>query len=404
MLIYAFALLLCLPVAMYLAWQIGNYLTWRDYHGKPTSTSTDPVKSLAVLIPYRNEAANLPGLIESLKVLDLSDLQVTAFLINDHSEDDGSAIASNKLGEAAGAKGVERSQATSGNFLPNGLTVELLDLSDELGQLDVVAMKKAALTLGIQRADAEVIVTIDADCTLPDDLLQNISKAFHKRTQAVMGPVLIAPAKNVLTGFQALDLAAYQFLTAVSVYRNQPTLANGACFAFRKQAFIDVDGYAGMRHLPSGDDVLLLHKFVQHYPPTVFNWVSSQAAVLTQPVLTWRKLWNQRLRWAGKAGEYQSSKLEFAQALTFATCFSLLALIPLSLHLRSVALLIIPWLAKVIVDFLCLRTTLKQYGRGSDMRYYLAAVFIYPPFLLAVGSAALLGFNSSWKGRPTTDA
>ena len=403
MLIYFLALLLCLPVAMYLTWQIGNYLTWKDYHGKPTSLSTDPVQSLALLIPYRNEAANLPALLASLQALDLTGLTVTAYLINDHSEDDGPAILATKLGEAAGAKMVDKRNVSGGTILANGLTLELLDLATELGQLDVVAMKKAALTLGIQRADAEVIVTIDADCILPGDLLQNISQAFHKRTQAVMGPVLNAPVENVLTGFQALDLAAYQFLTAVSVYRSQPTLANGACFAFRKQAFIDVEGYTGMRHLPSGDDVLLLHKFVQHFPPTVFNWVHSQTAVLTQPVGTWRKLWQQRLRWAGKAGEYQSSRLEFAQALTFATCFSLLALIPLSLHLRSVALLIVPWLAKIIVDYLCLRATLRHYHHGRDLRYYPAAVFIYPLFLVAVGTAALLGFSSPWKGRPPED-
>lgn len=400
MIAYTLAFLFCLPVALYLSWQTGNYLTWKDYHRKPTEPSTAPATSLALAIPYRNEAANLPTLLQSLAALNLADLQVTALFINDHSEDNGPTLLANMLGEAAGAGEGSGSSVSGTQRLPNGLQVELLNLADEIGQLDVVAMKKAALTFGIQRAEADVIVTIDADCTLPADLLQNISRAFHKRTQAVMGPVLNAPVEDVLTGFQALDLAAYQFLTAVSVYKTQPTLANGACFAFRKQAFIDVDGYAGMRHLPSGDDVLLLHKFVNHYPDTAFNWVSSSTAVLTQPVRSWKALWHQRLRWAGKAGEYQSSGLEFAQAVTFAACFSLLALIPLSLHLRSVALLIVPWLAKIIIDFLSLRATLKQYGRGSDMRYYWPAIFIYPPFLLAVGTAALLGFSSDWKGRP----
>jgi len=79
----------------------------------------------------------------------------------------------------------------------------------------------------------------------------------------VLGPVLIAPADGFCNAFQALDLAAYQFLTAATAHQGRPALANGANFAFHRELFEAVGGYQGVDHLPSGDDVLLLHKFYQ---------------------------------------------------------------------------------------------------------------------------------------------
>ncbi len=158
-------------------------------------------------------------------------------------------------------------------------------------------------------------------------------------------------------------------------------------------------GTPGVDHLPSGDDVLLLHKFRQRYSGTAFAYLRDGPVTDTSPVVGWRAVWRQRLRWAGKAGSYRAGELTFAQGLTYLTCCSVLLFIPLSLHLRSVAMMLLPWVLKLGVDYVALRMLLNRYDRLYQLRYYPFVALIYPFFLVAVGTAALLGFKTKWKGR-----
>lgn len=332
-----------------------------------------------MVVPFRDEAENLPTLLAALQAQTYTNFEL--IFIDDHSSDDGPAY----LGANAGAK--------------NGLSVRIFPLANHPEADTLVAHKKAALTMGIDHSQADIILTTDADCHLPPDLLERVAAAFTPEVEVVLGPVFNAPVAGFCQYFQALDLAAYQFLTAVSINNGTPTLANGACLAFRRDSFQRVGGYAGVDHLPSGDDVLLLHKFRQVLPASAFAWLLKGEPVDTLPLAGWSALWLQRLRWAGKAGNYQARELEYAQALSFLASLSLLALLPLSLHLRSVAPLIIAWGLKLSIDWLSLSGIIRHYGRGSLLRWYLPTALLYPFFLVSVGTAALLGAKASWKGR-----
>lgn len=320
-------------------------------------------------------------------------------LIDDHSSDESlkwlQEFCAAAGGKEVGSAGAEKSWGGAGNQ-PR---ITVLELKDYLQGATTVAHKKAALAYGIATTSAEVIFTTDADCVLPPDLISRVAAEFTEEVQVVSGPVFNAPQSDFVDKFQALDLASYQFLTAVSIQKGGPTLANGACFAFRRSAFNQVSGYEGVDHLPSGDDVLLLHKFRKVLPPTAFRWLRDGPVVDTAPVNGWKALWRQRLRWAGKAGNYQAKELQFAQALTFLACCSLLLLIPLTLHLRAAPNLMVVWLIKGLVDYYCLRSFLGHYGRKELLKAYLPTMLLYPFFLVAVGAAALLGFKAAWKGR-----
>jgi hypothetical protein len=335
--------------------------------------------SVAVLVPFRNEAANLQRIAASLLAQDYAGPTELIF-IDDHSEDGGLSL------------------------LPPEVSV--LRLADYLAGRASPAHKKAALTYAISQTRADIIITTDADCAWPVGGLRLLIDRFQAGADVVLGPVVIDPANGFCSAFQALDLAAYQFLTAASAWRKNPVLANGANFGFRRALFASVGGYEGVDHLPSGDDVLLLHKFKAR--PQVqgegevqaINFAyAAGAAVTTRPVAGWRALWNQRLRWAGKAGAYTDKGLQLAQGLAFGLSLAIvLAFILLPLHQRP-RLLIMLWSGKALVDYLCLRPVMQHFGQGRTMNWYPVAALLYPFFLVAVGTAALLGFNTPWKGR-----
>ncbi|TXF88900.1 glycosyltransferase [Neolewinella aurantiaca] len=381
----ALAILAVLILVLYTAWQLFSLAAWRRVVRQPAPDSNSALPTIALLVPFRNEAENLPALAASLLAQDYSG-GLELIFIDDHSSDHGATL------------------------LPAGVT--LLHLADYLKGKPVIAHKKAALTYAITSTEADVIITTDADCYWPADRVSCIAAAFAAGADVVLGPVLIAPADSFCNAYQALDMAAYQFLTAATARQGRPALANGANFAFRRQLFNAVGGYQGVDHLPSGDDVLLLHKFYQpdlwpatkqvsvskSIAPPVTHYVAG-AAVTTRPVNGWLALWRQRLRWAGKAGNYNNAKLSFAQALAFSLSAAIvISFISLPLHLRP-RLVLVLWAGKALIDLICLWPVMIRFGQNKAMKWYPLASVVYPFFLFGVGTAALLGFTVKWKGR-----
>ncbi len=363
-----------LTAFVYAAWQLYNYTYWLFSLGDDPAGGRLP--HVSVVVPFRNEAHNLGRLLASLAAQDYPGDRYEVILVDDHSEDGGAA----------------------GATLPvNARVIRLADGGNPEG---CVAFKKAALSLGINRATGRVIVSTDADCSWSPGALRRIGERMAAGADVVLGPVFIDPVTDFCSAFQALDLAGYQLFTAATVVVGTPALANGAHFAFRRSAFERVGGYAGIDHLPSGDDVLLLHKFVAAGCFSIVYSTAVDGMVTTRPVAGWGALWRQRLRWAGKAGAYASGTLRVAQALAFVTSAAILLGLVLGVVFPQVlAYAGLAWLVKGAVDYLLLRSVCKHYGYTRPLRWYILAQLIYPFYLVAIGSAALLGFKAAWKGR-----
>src|SRR5690606_15452205 len=79
-----------------------------------------------------------------------------------------------------------------------------------------------------------------------------------------------------------------------------------ANLAYEKNAFIEVGGYEGVKHIASGDDEFLMHKIAAHYPDGVYFLKNQNAVVSTGAHQDWSAFFRQRKRWASKWKHYQS--------------------------------------------------------------------------------------------------
>lgn len=183
---------------------------------------------------------------------------------------------------------------------------------------NTVAFKKKAIEAGINIATGELIVTTDADCIAPENWLKYLA-AFYENKQAVFiaAPVVLGPGKGLVKLFQSLDFLSLQGVTGASVYANFHTMCNGANLAYSKKVFEEVNGFDGVDTIASGDDMLLMHKIYLRYPDRVFYLKSKEVIIQTEPVNSWSAFFNQRIRWASKAGKYNDKRIFLALLIVY---------------------------------------------------------------------------------------
>ena len=340
---------------------------------KSSSTSTEKV---TVIIPARNEEGNIGRCIDSLLQQSLPRDQVEIIVVDDGSEDNAAAIVN--------------------SYSDKG--VKVLQLSDEVGG------KKTALTKGIAAAQHAIIVTTDADCIYPANWLNTLLNYRSEHdTVFVAAPVKYRKEKNFFERFQSLDFLALQGITAAAVTKGLFNMCNGANLLYTKAAFEKVNGFEGIDHIPTGDDMLLMEKISAVYPGKVKYCFSQDATVETLAAEGLRAFIQQRIRWASKSTSYTNINIKLVLLLVYLVNLGLLSLTLMSLfdlyYLQSALLLL---LIKTIFEY----PFMIRVARFFNKQYLLPWFIVAQPFhiIYTTISASLSFFKSyEWKGRLTVN-
>lgn len=329
---------------------------------------------ISVIIAVRNEQKNLPDLIKHLKNQQYPTHLFELILVDDHSTDGTwqalTAIATTDLS-------VKILQ------LPNGIT-----------------SKKKAIEVGIAAASGELIITTDADCRMSESWISSYA-SFYKKTDAqfIAAPVKMEGRISLLNIFQSLDFLAMQTITGASVNNRFHTMCNGANLAYTKSAFNEVNGFEGIDEIPSGDDMLLMHKIFTRYPDKVLYMKNREAIVTTHPELSWSNFFHQRIRWASKAVHYKDRRIIYVLALTYLVnvCYLVLA-VAVIFKFSWISFLLLFLLAKVLIEFPFVNASAIFFQQQHLMKYF---PLLQPVHILYIVVSGWLGrFGSyDWKSR-----
>jgi cellulose synthase/poly-beta-1,6-N-acetylglucosamine synthase-like glycosyltransferase len=340
---------------------------------KAASNSNDKA---TIVVPARNEAANIGRCLDSLLQQSLPKHQFEIMVVDDSSSDDTAAIV--------------KTYSNKG--------VRLLQLDDEVGG------KKAALSMGIATATHPIIITTDADCTYPKNWLNTL---LHYRSEHdavfVAAPVKYTKEKNFLERFQSLDFLALQGITIAAVSKQHFNMCNGANLLYTKEVFEKVNGFEGIDKIPTGDDMLLMEKIDAAYPGKVKYCFSQEAIVETLPADGLKAFIQQRIRWASKSTTYKNTNIKLVLLLVYLVNLGLLSLTIMSLYdtyyLQSALLLL---LIKTIFEY----PFMIRIARFFNKQYLLPWFIIAQPFhiIYTTLSASLSFFKSyEWKERLTVN-
>jgi cellulose synthase/poly-beta-1,6-N-acetylglucosamine synthase-like glycosyltransferase len=339
-------------------------------------TDLAPKTAFTIVIPFRNEAKNLPKLLESISNLNYPHKMIEIILVDDFSTDNSERIC------IQWRMKYEHLDTT---------LLENLHLS--------YSPKKDAIGRAMPIAKHDWIVTTDADCIVNKNWLLTLDNYIQKNNpEMIVGAVMYRAKNNWFHHFQQLDLMSLQGVTIGSFGIEKPFMCNGANFAYTKNIFSKIGGFGGISDKASGDDVFLLQKAVNTNKEKVHYLKNNDVIVKTKPENDLYKLFMQRVRWAGKSTGYKSSYARFLAVVVLLMNTSLVyGLLFMVYGCFDWRILLIAFLIKYIVDYIMLYKS-NAYLRKGKFFVPIASSVIYPFFSSLVGIYSLFG-SFKWKGR-----
>ncbi|RVT78522.1 glycosyltransferase [Flavobacterium sufflavum] len=327
-----------------------------------------PKTSFTILVPFRNEAENLPILLESISKMNYPTDLFEVILVDDDSD----------------------------------CRFQTSDFRLQISVIDTIRVsnspKKDAITTAIPLIKTTWIITTDADCIVPENWLLTLDNYIQTHgVSMIAGAVTYECNNSFLHHFQQLDLASLQGATIGSFGVGKAFMCNGANLAYTKSLFEELNGFEGNNTIASGDDVFLLQKAIAQFPEKVHYLKSENAIVSTKPVDNWKALFYQRVRWASKTTSYQSSFGKILGLVVFGGNIDLWFIVYCLLSgIGSYYLLCFLILIKLAIDFVLIHKT-NQFLKTKTHSFLLSSL-LYPFFSVSVALYTMF-WKYEWKGR-----
>ena len=344
------------------------------------ASGKSPITKFSVIIPARNEASNIEACIAGIRAQNYPSHLFEIIVVDDFSEDE------------TAQKVLKIAQQHS--------NVHLLRLQDFTKDENLVAYKKRAIEIAITQATGDWMVTTDADCSFTNNWLASYD-AYIQEHDSVMvaAPVAYTNTGGFLSIFQVLDFISLQGITAAAVASGSHTLCNGANLCYSKEAFERVGKFSGIDHLPSGDDMLLMHKMKKSYPGKIGYLYAQNAVVTTAPSDTMGLFIQQRIRWASKASGYQDKIIFWILLLVYLVNFSLLVYLPINaLQKGNINNWLILMGCKTLIEIPFMYASAKFFKQQKLLWWFALMQPFHIVYTVVAGWFGTFG-SYKWKGR-----
>ncbi len=356
-------------------------LSWYRMKDYKTQKSTTHNLFLSIIIPVRNEEANLLRLLDSIKRQTFPSYLFEIIIIDDHSTDRTLSL----------AKAFQQAHPE--------LIIQIIQTQENA---KTGAYKKNAISQAIRVAAGELIITTDGDTVTEPHWLQEIA-SYYRQTKAkmIVGPVKYEGEQNIFEKMQSIEFLSLIGITAGAIGIRMPLMCNGANLIYQKSAFEEVNGYEGDR-FTSGDDVMLMLKIKKKFGASSIRFLKSpRAFVHTSAQKNLRDFLIQRGRWASKNKHFQPA-ISAVALLVFLTNFMLVLDFFFALSgLLPFTYLLLFLLSKMLIDFPLVAGILKFAKKRRLSVFFIPLAIIYPLYIVVSAIYGMFG-KFTWKGRVYT--
>ena len=278
---------------------------------------------------------------------------------------------------------------------------------------------------GLQKVKTDYTITVDSDTVLHPLAIRNIMKKLvnsNKKTAATAGCLFVKNAKeSFITKLQEWDYTLGIFgIKMIQGSYNSTLVAQGAFSAYKTKMLKEIDGWQNC----VGEDIVLTWQLLNKGYETNF---SKNAIAFTEVPETFKKLGNQRKRWArGMIEAFKKVKVFKSKDISFKSKFlmslnvffpfidlALLIFVPLGLIILALGNpLLIGWISLLVIPLVLLLCLLIDYRRKNMLKeidcklerrsilafivYVLLYAFILAPFCLIGYISELVNYEKKW--------
>ena len=367
-----FLLFVCLSV-IYFLYILIHLVSWLRL--PKAKIGPAPKTRITVIIPARNEEANITKCLESISKQNYPSNLLEIIVIDDHSTD--------------------KTKEITEKFLLN-----LKFSSKCISNREKSHGKKSAIAEAIKNSSGELLVITDADCCSEPTWLSAIESEYQKSGAFMLcGPVQIRGESGLIGNFQSLELCGLSLLSGAGINAGIPLLCNGANIAYTRKVFDEVEGFKGIDNNPSGDDILLMFKINHKYPDKIRYVKSKEAIVSTAAQNSVKDFFLQRIRWASKGLYSKNKSNSLVSLLVFGSNFlSIIVIVFILVKMKFFPIMVGCLALKFLADFLLLLLGSSFFGKKNLLLIFPIAELITILYVSWVGIAA--NFSSySWKDR-----
>ena len=335
------------------------------FKARSKTTETISLDKISVLIPFRNEAESLPRIIQSIK--NSIKLPMEIIFINDHSEDSGLAFLQQQVNE---------------------LPITLVSLPDQKFG------KKEALRYGMEHAQGDYYLTLDADVFFGPNYFSELEKLPTAHLW-ILPAILIGRSKKQL--WQEIDLHIMNAINVGLYGLFRPVIASGANLLFSKSAFLASDDYSSHQHISSGDDLFLLRDFRKNNKDV--RLISDPSlAVYTYAPEGLVAFLHQRIRWISKTSKVKdhfATSLGVIQTVLSLIFYTLLGMYLFKEEFSEMLFLLIVKTGLDLIFYAPYFFRFKRIHSWVIIPLYEVIFPLYNVFLLTL----ILFRSPTWKGR-----
>ena len=336
---------------------------------RPTTPSNN-LPRVAVIVAARDEAHNLPDLLDDL-LAQKYEGEHSFIIADDRSLDDTWSII-HKFSKAH----------------PQFTAIRIVEESSEM------TGKKNALTQCIKNTTASILIETDADCRMGPDWISSIVSEFDEDTGIVVGFSSVRK-RSVFAIYQALDFLGIMMTNAGMLQHGKAWSGSGQNLAFKRIHFTAIGGFNGDPNQSIGDDFYLVQKIGKlRGVRAKFSW-NPKSFVTTAPADSLGAFYRQRKRWASDSrGLHRKDPLFFVFLASAFVLNTSILLQLLSLQVSPLFLLIV--VLKFCLEITILLIGLQKMNRLADIGVFLLWFMFHPLYIPVMGISGLIG-KVPWK-------
>lgn len=233
------------------------------------------IQNVSIIVPFRNEAQNLPRFLSSLQKLNFPALFEVIF-IDDESTDESVKIIS--------------------DFQINS-NLKIKVLKNNYDPNRKLTSKQQAIDLGIQKAEYPLIALTDADIILDERWLLSLVEALKEDTELIFGHTIIKTDGSIFSFLQAFQLEFLFSFASVFSYCGITGSCMGNNLLIKRDSYISSGGFDAIGYSVTEDRALLYHfkrqkrKISTTIPflPTAYTLPHKNFSLFINQVYRWTK-------------------------------------------------------------------------------------------------------------------